>query len=119
MPPALDTAAQSFGLHSHIMAPQMMGYLIPNISVMGPEHGCLPLCHSSTERAGPFKRARKSRVPRINTAARICREAEDNRRFPGLRERPRPAARVEAPRGFIRTFRFPGFCAIDTGIDRT
>jgi len=26
---------------------------------------------------------------------------------------------VEAPRGIIRTFRFPGFCAIETEIDRT
>jgi hypothetical protein len=34
MPPALDMAAQSLGLQSHIMAPHMMGYLTPNISVM-------------------------------------------------------------------------------------
>jgi hypothetical protein len=34
IPPALDTAAQNRGLHSHIMAPQMMGYFMPNISVM-------------------------------------------------------------------------------------
>jgi hypothetical protein len=34
MPPALETAAQKPGLQSHIMAPQIMGYLIPNISVM-------------------------------------------------------------------------------------
>jgi hypothetical protein len=27
-------AAQNLGLHSHIMAPQIMGYLMPNISVM-------------------------------------------------------------------------------------
>jgi len=34
MPPALEMAAQKPGLQSHIMAPQIMGYLIPNISVM-------------------------------------------------------------------------------------
>ena len=34
MPPALDMAAQSAGLHSHIMAPQITGYSIPNISVI-------------------------------------------------------------------------------------
>jgi hypothetical protein len=34
IPPALETAAQNRGLHSHIMAPQIMGYLMPNISVM-------------------------------------------------------------------------------------
>jgi hypothetical protein len=27
-------AAQSFGLHSHIMAPQITGYSMPNISVI-------------------------------------------------------------------------------------
>jgi hypothetical protein len=34
MPPALDMAAQSRGLQIHIIAPQRMGYRIPNISVM-------------------------------------------------------------------------------------
>ena len=34
MPPAFETAAQSGGLQSHIMAPQRMGYWIPNISVI-------------------------------------------------------------------------------------
>src|SRR5271169_746007 len=34
IPPALDTAAHSFGLHKYIIAPQMMGYWIPNISVI-------------------------------------------------------------------------------------
>jgi len=30
----LEIAAQRDGLHSHIIAPQIMGYLIPNISVI-------------------------------------------------------------------------------------
>src|SRR5512143_2801065 len=34
IPPALETAAHRGGLHSHIMAPQIIGYLRPNSSVM-------------------------------------------------------------------------------------
>jgi hypothetical protein len=34
MPPALEMAAQNFGLQIHIMAPHIMGYFTPNISVM-------------------------------------------------------------------------------------
>jgi hypothetical protein len=47
MPPALDMAAQSRGLQSHIIAPQMMGYRIPNISVMAVLNMNLLLSRSS------------------------------------------------------------------------
>jgi len=56
MPPAFEMAAQNFGVHSHIMAPQRMGYRMPNISVMAVLNiffsfervcGSAPLCRSS------------------------------------------------------------------------